>query len=201
MIQHIRTLDITKIAVTLFVSILIPIYWRAYGPENFLWLSDIGLLLTLCALWLQSRLLISITAIAILPVEIGWAIDFFVQLFTGHNILGIAHYMFEPHAITCVKSLSLFHLAMPILWIRYIFKWGYDRRALPYGVILVWMIAVFTYLFTNPARNINWVFMPALYHWQWMPSLVWLAILMAVYPLLIMWPVHILMMHRAKTYN
>jgi hypothetical protein len=35
-----------KIAYTLFVCILVQVYWRQYGPANFLWFSDIALLVT-----------------------------------------------------------------------------------------------------------------------------------------------------------
>jgi len=33
-----------KIIYTLFVCALVPVYWRQYGPANFLWFSDIALL-------------------------------------------------------------------------------------------------------------------------------------------------------------
>lgn len=32
-----------KLAYTLFVCALVPIYWRQYGPANFLWFSDVAL--------------------------------------------------------------------------------------------------------------------------------------------------------------
>jgi len=43
---------LVKIIYTLFVCILVPVYWRYYGPANFLWFSDLALLLTWAALWL-----------------------------------------------------------------------------------------------------------------------------------------------------
>ena len=46
-----------KILYTLFVCILVPTYWRRYGLANFLWFSDLALLLTMVALWLENRLL------------------------------------------------------------------------------------------------------------------------------------------------
>jgi len=39
-----------KIIYTLFVCALAPIYWRKYGPANFLWFSDIALLVLVPAL-------------------------------------------------------------------------------------------------------------------------------------------------------
>jgi len=29
-----------RIGLTVFVAFLVPYYWRHYGPQNFLWLSD-----------------------------------------------------------------------------------------------------------------------------------------------------------------
>ena len=51
-----------KITYTLFVSSVVPVYWRRYGPANFLWFSDIALLVTVPALWLESPLLASMMA-------------------------------------------------------------------------------------------------------------------------------------------
>ena len=46
-----------KIIYTLYVCVLVPIYWRQYGPANFLWFSDIALLALVPALWLENALL------------------------------------------------------------------------------------------------------------------------------------------------
>ena len=46
-----------KIIYTIFVCALVPIYWRQYGPANFLWFSDIALLALVPALWLENALL------------------------------------------------------------------------------------------------------------------------------------------------
>src|SRR5206468_6990150 len=54
-----------KVAHTLFVCILVPVYWRSYGPANFLWFSDIALLVTLPALWLEDCFLASTQAVSV----------------------------------------------------------------------------------------------------------------------------------------
>lgn len=38
------------------MAVLIPIYLRQYGPQTFLWFSDIALVATLVALWTGNRL-------------------------------------------------------------------------------------------------------------------------------------------------
>ena len=37
---------LVKILYTVGVSVVVPVYWYAYGPSNFLWFSDLALLLT-----------------------------------------------------------------------------------------------------------------------------------------------------------
>lgn len=181
---------IIKILLTAYVIILVPIYWKNYGAENFLWASDIGLFLTLLGLWFESSLLISIVSISVLPVEIAWNLDFFIELLTGNNLLGLADYMFESKYSLLLKSLSLFHIFMPIIWIFCLIKWGYDSNAIIYSIILCWIILILTYFFSDPENNINWVFIPEKKNWSKMPSLLWLIILMIGFPTLIFWPMH-----------
>jgi hypothetical protein len=54
-----------KVVYTIFVCALVPIYWREYGPANFLWFSDIALLALVPALWLENALLVSMLAISV----------------------------------------------------------------------------------------------------------------------------------------
>jgi hypothetical protein len=51
-----------KVADTLFVCVLVPVYVRHYGLANFLWFSDVALLVTVPALWIESRLLMGYDA-------------------------------------------------------------------------------------------------------------------------------------------
>src|SRR5437762_974411 len=67
-----------KLPYTLFVMVLVPYYWHAYGPMNFLYFCDVALLLTLVALWTESRLLASTQAVAILLPQMIWVIDLLV---------------------------------------------------------------------------------------------------------------------------
>src|SRR5256885_6356171 len=84
-----------KVVYTLYVAILIPIYWSRYGPANFLWFSDIALLVTVAALWLESSLLASMMTVAILLPEAAWTIGFFGRLIFGADMTGLAGYMFD----------------------------------------------------------------------------------------------------------
>ena len=71
-----------KVTFTLFVCVLVPVYWAQYGPGNFLWFSDIALLLTVPALWLESALLASMSSLSVV-LEVVWIVDYFVRLITG----------------------------------------------------------------------------------------------------------------------
>ncbi|MHB1949040.1 MAG: hypothetical protein ACYCQI_13110 [Gammaproteobacteria bacterium] len=181
-----------RILITLFLAILIPLYYVNYGISNFLWLSDIGLFLTFLGIWIQSPLMISMAVIGVLPFEIFWIIDFFLQLILHKPIFGVTDYMFDAKYSKFLRSLSFFHIVLPILWFWLLIKWGYDDRAFKYQTILTWVVIILTYFFTPPHENINWIFMPKQFHWHWMPSYVWLMILLIGVPLLFLLPLHIL---------
>jgi hypothetical protein len=80
-----------KIGFTLFVCALVPIYWRQYGPANFLWFSDIALLGLVPALWLENALIVSMMAVAVVFFEAIWNVDFFARLLTGKSSMGLGY--------------------------------------------------------------------------------------------------------------
>ena len=178
-----------KILVTIFLVVLIPVYWKRYGYKNFLWLSDIGVFLTFFALWFESPLLMSMAMVGVFPLEAVWIIDYFYQLFTGRTLLNLAAYMFDKKYSVFLRSLSLFHIAMPIIWIGYLYKWGYVASAFYYQVVLVWIIFIVTYFFTDPLENINWVFLPKREGWKKILPIAWLVIIIVAYPI-VLWPWH-----------
>src|SRR3990170_7335320 len=103
---------------TLFVCVLVPAYWRQYGPANFLWFSDLALFAGLAALWLENSLLASMQAVSVLLLELLWNLEFFIGLITGKQILGLAEYMFKSDKPLWLRGLSLFHVPLPLnlLW-------------------------------------------------------------------------------------
>lgn len=183
---------------TLFVAVLVWVYWKYYGPQNFLWMSDIGLFLTLGAVWIHSPLIMSVCIAAFLPVELAWNLDFLIELVTGKSLLGLAHYMFQDRHTLFLRALSLFHVIMPAIWIMFVVIWGYDMRALIFAVPMLWLIFIVTYLCTDPVHNINWVFMPLLYHWKKISVMTWLILLLVGYPLLVCFPTHMIFVQFAR---
>src|ERR1044072_1918895 len=104
-----------KIAYTLFICVLVPVYVVQYGPGNFLWFSDIALLATTAALWLDSSLIPSMMALSVIVLETVWIIDFTIGLIAGHPVIGLSAYMFDSKISLPIRALSLFHIAMPVI--------------------------------------------------------------------------------------
>jgi hypothetical protein len=146
-----------KISYTLFVCFLVPIYWRHYGPANFLWFSDIALLLAVPALWLESSLLASMMALAVTIPELGWNVEFFVRLSTGKRLMGLSAYMFDRSIPRFLRALSLFHVGLPLLLLWMVYRLGYDRRALIAQIVIMLIVLPLSYFFSDARTNINWV--------------------------------------------
>ena len=179
-----------KIAYTLFVCLLVPVYWRRYGPANFLWFSDIALLVTLPALWLESSMLASMMALAVVLPELAWNIDFFVRLFTGAPLIGLSSYMFDRGIPRSLRALSLFHVGLPLLLLWMVHRLGYDERALIAQTILAIIVLSLSYWVSDPGKNINWVYGFGEKPQARVPTLWFLAFLMLMFPLAIYLPSH-----------
>jgi hypothetical protein len=179
-----------KLAYTLLVCLIVPFYWHEYGPANFLWFSDLALLLTLVALWFASRLLASMMAVSVLLLELAWNVDFFVRLLTGVQLTPLSRYMFNQTIPLFVRALSLFHLVLPPLLLWLVARLGYDRRAFFAQTLLAWLVLPVTYLFTDPARNINWVFRYSDEPQTLLPAPLYVVLLMVLFPICLYLPTH-----------
>lgn len=177
-----------KYFLTAFILVLLPTYYLSYGPYNFLWFSDIGLFLILFSLWYRSALLISMSAIITMFIEAFWIFDYFYTLLVGVNLLGIAGYMFDENLNIYLRGLSLFHIFLPIMQIKYMRAWGYDSNALLYGITLYWLTLITCYAITPMQSNINWVHMADVKNWQDVTPILWMSMLMFLYPLIVMAP-------------
>ena len=182
-----------KIPYTVFVFVLVPVYWIRYGPANFLWFSDIALFATLAALWLGSRFLLSMMASGVLIFDTVWNFIFFSKLILGAAPEGLVDYMFDPEISVFIRALSLFHVALPIIQLWALGKLGYDVRAWKYQAVLGWIILPLTYGVTRPEENINWVYGMIEAPQQWLPAPLYLGALMLIYPTLICFPTHIIL--------
>jgi hypothetical protein len=141
---------VAKVIVTAFLAVMLPVYWRTYGPTNFLWFCDAALILTTIGMWLENSLLISMCAVGILVPQTLWLIDFGSQLI-GLKLLGLTSYMFDKNLSAFTRGLSLFHGWLPLLLVWLLRRLGYDRRGLAAWSGLAVLLVVTCYLFTPPA--------------------------------------------------
>ena len=97
-----------KVVYTLYMVILVPVYWRTYGPTNFLYFCDIALFMTWLALWTESALLVSAAAVGIVLPQVLWAVDFVATGF-GMPLSGMTAYMYDAALPLYARCLSFFH--------------------------------------------------------------------------------------------
>lgn len=180
-----------KLLYSAFVAVLVPLYWRTYGPWNFLYFCDIALLVTGAALWIEHRLLISMQAVAILLPQMFWVLDLVARLIAGIEITGVTAYMLQPSIPLYLRSLSLFHGWLPFFLLWLLWRLGYDRRALLLQSVVAVLVLLVSYFFApapppspldpNRAVNINYVygFTDAQPQALMAPGL-WLAAVMAI---------------------
>jgi hypothetical protein len=146
-----------KGAYTIFFLLLVPVYGQAYGGWHFLWFSDLALFLVLGALWRESRLLAGMAALTSLLPGTARIAAFVLRLFGGPEFAAIA-YMFDPNKPLPLRLLSLFHLFLPPLLLWLLGRLGYDHRAFPAQTLLAWTVLLSLFFFSEPERNINFVF-------------------------------------------
>jgi len=182
-----------KLVYTLFLGVLVPVYWVHWGPQNFLWFSDIALLVTAVALWRESALLASMMTLAIALPELAWNVDFFGRLLTGRQALGLSGYMFDTTRPLGLRALSLFHIVLPIVLIWLVHRLGYDDRAWGFQTGVALVVLPVTFWLTDPKDNVNWVYGPGSKPQTWIGRPAYLALIMVFFPLAIYLPTHVLL--------
>ena len=180
-----------KLAYTAMVLVIVPVYAVTWGWRNFLWFSDIALVTIAAALWLESALLASMMALAVLLPEVVWNLGFFSRLIAGRRVTALADYMFDASKSRFLRALSLFHVVLPPILLWLVYRLGYDDRALVWQTALAWVVLPVTYAVVRPQdENINWV--RGLGERQTrMPPLVFLAALMVAFPVGLYLPTHL----------
>jgi hypothetical protein len=184
-----------KLAYTVFVAVTVAIYAKKYPLWNFLWFSDIALIATVPALWLENSLLASMMLVSVLLPEVLWNGAFFVRLVTGTRLFGLTDYMFDASKPRYLRAISLvFHVLLPplLLWMAY--RLGYDPRALLAQTVLAWIVLPLSYGLGDPkVENLNWVFGWTAVQQTRIPPLAYLGLVMIAFPLLIYLPTHLLL--------
>lgn len=204
-----------KVAFTAFVAVLVPVYWMNYGPTNFLYFCDVALLITLYAVWVESKTAASMAAVGILVPQVFWCLDFGLQLVrmtagTAHT--GMTAYMFDEGKPLHLRGLSLFHGWLPFLLVYLVAKLGYDPRALKKWTTLAWSLCLVAFFALPPAGaelpdsntpvNVNYVFgLDDAHPQQWMPQGVYLVVWMLALFSLAYLPTHLLLKKLSSRHN
>ncbi len=183
-----------KLAYAAWMVVWVPAYWVQYGPGNFLWLCDAANFVVAAAIWLESPLLFSSQAVAVLLIQTLWTIDVVARLVAGVHPIGGTDYMFDPSIPLPMRLLSLFHVWIPALLLWAVWRLGYDRRGWRLQIAFTWLLLPATYLLIDPERNLNWVWGPFGGHQTALPPLLYLLLLcVAGYPLVVYLPAHLLL--------
>lgn len=193
----------TKLALSAFVAVLVPVYLTNYGWTNFLYFCDVALFCTLIAIWTEKPLWASAPAVGILLPQALWMADF-LGTAVGLPITGMTAYMFDAKLSLFTRGLSFFHFWLPIVLIWQVWKLGYDRRAFWIWTAAAWALVLFSYAFLPappaPAENsalpvnVNFVYgLNDTAPQTWMSPRAWLGLLLAALPLVIYLPTHLLL--------
>lgn len=180
-----------KVMWTAWVLVWAPVYWRQYGAQNFLFFCDIGNILIAIALWLESRLIFSWQAVALLVFQTLYVLDLVGTVLFGKHTIGGTEYMFDPAIPMLVRLLGLYHVVVPPLLLWAVHRLGYDRRAWKLQTLNLWILIPINF-FWRPQFNVNWA--RGLGHEQHtIPGWLYVIAYLVVIPLVVYWPTHVLL--------
>lgn len=139
----------------LWLLVYLPTYQVAYGTLNFLFLCNIGVILTAIGLIVRNRLLLSSQAVAAPVIALAWAIDASWKLVSGEFLFGATAYMWDPSFPWFARLLSLYHLGWPLLLWWVLRRVGYDPRGWPLQTMVAALAMLAGRLLAPAADNVN----------------------------------------------
>ena len=180
-----------KLLWTLWVLIWAPLYWHYYGAQNFLYFCDLGNLLLLAGLWLESSLIFSWQASGLLLFQTLYSLDLVGALLFHRHFIGGTEFMFDAGTPLFLRMFSLYHIVVPPLLVWGVWRLGYDKRGWKYQTALTWIIVPINYCW-RPEYNVNWA--RGFGHEQHlMPGLAYLVGYLIIVPALVYWPTHLVL--------
>jgi hypothetical protein len=178
-----------KLLWTACVIVWVPLYWRQYGAQNFLFFCDLGSLFILLGLWLESPLIFSWQAAGLLLFQTLYVIDLVGALLSGRHLIGGTEYMFDPHVQLPIRLLSLFHVFAPALMLWAISRLGYDARGWKYQTATAWIVVPVNY-FWRPQFDVNWARGLFFREQHAIPGFLYLFLYLTVVPAAVYYPTH-----------
>ncbi len=164
----------------LWLLVYLPIYQSAYGALNFLFLCNIGVILTALALIVRSRLLVSSQAVAAPVIALAWLVDVAWKLFTGEFLYGGTSYMWDPQYPLPARLLSLYHVAWPLLLWAVLRRTGYDPRGWPLQAVIAALAMLAGRWLAPAADNVNFAWTDPFFGRQLGPPAMHLLVCWAV---------------------
>jgi hypothetical protein len=178
-----------RAAALAWLALFVVVYWRVYGPLNFLHLCDVAVIVTCIGLWRGSALLLSSQALSSLVIDLTWNVDVLWRLLLGRHLLGGTEYMWDPRWPLAVRAMSLFHVVWPPLLLWALRRVRYDRRALLLQPLVAAALLAGSAALA-PGLNINFAERDPFVGRQWGPPAVHVALTWAVLVAAIYWPTH-----------
>jgi hypothetical protein len=167
-----------RVGALAWLAIYLPSYAAAYGFRNFLFLCNLGVILTAIAILRGDRLLLGSQAVAAPVIGLAWGLDAGWRVVTGAHLFGGTEYMWDPQYPLFTRLLSLYHLVWPILVVALVRRLGYDRRSWTLQALIAGGVLVICRLWTPPTENINFAFVDPIFHRAFEPAILHLAIVL-----------------------
>ena len=188
-----RQFPILRWAGLLYLAVWIPAYTRFWGWADFLFLCNVGVVLTCAGLWLGSRLLLSSQAVGSATIGLLWGLNLLWAAATGsRGLIGGTEYMWDARFPLWVRMLSLDHLAVPLVAVWATRRIGYDRRAWAFQSAIAAVVLALSRI-VAPERNLNFAQKELVSDHTWGPAPAHLLLLWTLLVLLVYWPVHALL--------
>lgn len=179
-----------KIGWTIWLLVWVPLYWRQYGAQNFLFFCDIGNVLIGIALWLESPLIFSWAACGLLLFQSLYIVDLTGALVIHRHLIGGTEYMFDPGLPLSIRLLSLFHIATPPLLLWAIWRLGCDPRGWKLQTLMTWVVIPVNF-FWRPEADVNWARGLFFHEQHTIPAWIYLLTYLIAVPLLVYFPTHL----------
>lgn len=175
-----------RVLALLWLAVYVPSYTLAYGPLDFLFLCNVGVLVTALAVLAGSRLWLSTQAVAAPAIGIAWGLDAGWRLATGRFLYGGTEYMWDPRYPLFTRLLSLYHVVWPVLVLLWVRRIGYDRRGWALQSAVAAVALVVSRLATSASDNVNFAFRDPFFGHSFTPAAfhllaVWGALALVAY--------------------
>ncbi len=142
-------------AALVWLLVYVPSYAHAYGLLNFLFLCNLGVMLTAWGLWRGNALWLSAQALAAPVIGFVWTADVLARIVSGRHLFGGTAYMWDPQFPLFTRLLSCYHALWAPLLIAALRRSGYDRRGFALQLALA-LLAVAAGRLAPVAANVNY---------------------------------------------